>query len=132
MQFFDEIAERARWIDGQVLEIQKCRSSGRSRRPIEVPQAQSMTFDPELQQTVALPQAHHSLQNAVDDVPLEGGCDSERTQRTVGGPTGAVHRQDRERPCEDETTSACDSTVQATVALPQVQHVEEIVNDIMS
>ena len=52
------------------------------------------------------------------------------TQRTVGA-TGAVHEQDRERPCEDETTSAGDSSVQATVALPQVQHVEEIVNDMM-
>ena len=61
----------------------------------------------------------------------QGACDSERTQNTVKGPTGAAHRQDFERLCADETTSACDSTVQATVALPQVQHVEEIVNDMM-
>ena len=31
-----------------------------------------------------------------------------------------------------EAMSACDSTVQASVALPHVQHVEEIVNDLMS
>ena len=53
----------------------------------------------------------------------QGACDSERTQNTVKGSTGAAHRQDFERLCADETTSACDSTVQATVALPQVQHV---------
>ena len=49
-----------------------------------------------------------------------------------GGPTDPVHGQDRERPCDDETTSACDSTVQVTVALPQVQYDEEIVNDVVS
>ena len=69
----------------------------------------------------------------IDDVPLQdGACGSERTQSTVKVPRGVEHRQDCERPCDGETTSACDSTVQATVALPQVQHVEEIVNDMMS
>ena len=52
-----------------MLAIQKCRSSGRSRRLIEVPPAQSMTFDPEVQQTVALPQVQHS-DRIIDDVPL--------------------------------------------------------------
>ena len=58
--------ERGRWMDGQMLVIQMCRSSGRSRRLIEVPQAQSMTFDLEVQQTVALPQVQHVEEIAND------------------------------------------------------------------
>ena len=52
-----------------MLVTRKCRSSGRSRGLIEVPQAQSITFDPEVQQTVALPQVQHS-DRIIDDVPL--------------------------------------------------------------
>ena len=55
------------WKDGQVLVIQKCRSSGRSRRLIEVPQAQLMTFDLEVQATVALPQVQH-VEEIVNDM----------------------------------------------------------------
>ena len=56
-------------MEGQVLVMRKCRSTGMSRGLIGVPQAQSMTFDLEVQQTVALPQVQHS-DRIIDDVPL--------------------------------------------------------------
>ena len=61
----------------------------------------------------------------------EGACNPKRSPENHGVPTGAVHRQDHERLCEDETTIACDPKVKATVALPQVQHDKVIVSDMM-
>ena len=56
-------------MNGQVLVIQKCRPSVRSKGLIEVPQTQSVTFNPEVQQTGALQQVQHS-DRIIDDVPL--------------------------------------------------------------
>ena len=53
----------------QLLVIHKCQPSGRSRTLIEVPQAQSTSFDPEVQQTVGHPLVQHS-DRIIDDVPL--------------------------------------------------------------